>query len=127
LEPFIAFEKRSQQTRVELLTFIKAAKDQGKIVAALGASTKGNVLLQYCGLTEKEVAFVGEVNVEKFGCFTPGTWLPIIPEDELLAKKPDYLIVLPWHFRKFFLSQAKYANTSLVFPLPNLEVIKVKV
>lgn len=127
LEPFIAFEKRSQQTRVELLAFIKAAKDQGKMVAALGASTKGNVLLQYCGLTEKEVAFVGEVNVEKFGCFTPGTWLPIIPEDELLAKKPDYLIVLPWHFRKFFLSQAKYINTSLVFPLPNLEIVNVKV
>lgn len=124
LEPYQAFEKRSEKTRTDLLDFIKTAHDEGKTVAALGASTKGNVLLQYCGLTEKDIAFVGEVNVEKFGCYTPGTWIPIIPEDELLAQKPDYLIVLPWHFRKFFLAQKKYSGTTLVFPLPVLEVVQ---
>jgi hypothetical protein len=124
LAPFHAFEKRSEKTRSELLDFIKTAHAQGKTVAALGASTKGNVLLQYCGLTEKDIAFVGEVNVEKFGCYTPGTWIPIIPEEELMAKNPDYLIVLPWHFRKFFLAQARYSQSTLVFPLPNLEIIR---
>jgi hypothetical protein len=68
---------------------------------------------------------VGEVNPEKFGCFTPGTWLPIIPEQELLAKKPDYLIVLPWHFKKFFTTNKTLAGKNLVFPLPKVEVVTI--
>ena len=92
-------------------------------VCALGASTKGNVLLQYCGITENRVAFVGEVNETKFGCFTPGTLIPIVPEDELLATNPDYLIMLPWHFRAFFEKSQKLKRRNLVFPLPSLEVV----
>jgi hypothetical protein len=65
---------------------------------------------------------VGEVNSEKFGCFTPGTWIPIINENDLLVNEPDYFIVLPWHFKKFFLSDKKWAKAQLVFPLPRLEV-----
>lgn len=122
LAPYQAFAQRTEQTRADLLAFIKKAQAEGKTIAALGASTKGNVLLQYCGLTENEIIYVGEVNAEKYGCFTPGTWLPIIPEAVVLAKSPDYLIVLPWHFRKFFQGQEKYKQSCLVFPLPNLEV-----
>lgn len=123
LAPYQAFATRAEKTKKDLLEFIKSAHAQGKTVAALGASTKGNVLLQYCGLTEKDIAFVGEVNAEKYGCYTPGTWIPIIPEAELLAKTPDYLIVLPWHFRKFFQGQEKYRQSNLVFPLPTLDVV----
>ena len=64
-------------------------------VAALDASTKGSMLLQYSGINTREVDFVGEVNSEKFDCYTPGTRIPIIPGADLLAKKPDYLIVFP--------------------------------
>lgn len=123
LTPYQAFATRVEQTKSDLLAFIGTAHEQNKTVAALGASTKGNVLLQYCGLTENEISFVGEVNVEKYGCYTPGTWIPIIPETELFAKNPDYLIVLPWHFRKFFQGQEKYKGINLVFPLPKLEVL----
>jgi hypothetical protein len=126
LIPYQAFAKRADQTKLELLKFIEKACAEGKSVLALGASTKGNVLLQYCGLTTKEVEFVGEVNQEKFGCYTPGTWIPIIPEQELLAKKPDYLIVLPWHFKQFFVTNKKFSGMNLVFPLPTVEVVKVK-
>jgi hypothetical protein len=103
-----------------LLDFIGTARTEGKTVAALGASTKGNVLLQYCGLTGKDIPYVGEVNSDKFGSYTPGTWIPIIPETELLAMQPHYLIVLPWHFRRFFEENTKYSNSRLVFPLPEL-------
>lgn len=123
LEPYQAFALRTEQTRTDLLAFIKQAQAEGKTIAALGASTKGNVLLQYCGLTKKEIIYVGEVNNEKYGCFTPGTWIPIIPEAVVLAKSPDYLIVLPWHFRKFFQGQEKYKQSNLVFPLPKLEIV----
>lgn len=125
LAPYNAFAKRVANSKRELLEFIKAAHAEGKVVAALGASTKGNVLLQYCGLTDKEVSFVGEVNAEKYGCFTPGTWIPIIPENDLLQNEPDYLIVLPWHFRQFFVAKRKWKHAKLVFPLPNLEIVSV--
>lgn len=122
LEPYRAFEDRVRRSRDELLAFIDTARAEGKSVAALGASTKGNVLLQYCGLTGDRVTAVGEVNPEKFGCYTPGTWIPIMPESDLLARRPDYLIVLPWHFRRFFEQSPAFAGTQLVFPLPKLEI-----
>lgn len=125
LVPYQEFAERVVQTKRDLLAFIAKAQSEGKSVSVLGASTKGNVLLQYCGLTTKEIGFVGEVNPEKFGCFTPGTWLPIIPEQELLAKKPDYLVVLPWHFKKFFVTNKNLTGMNLVFPLPKVEVVTV--
>lgn len=125
LRPYQEFAQRVVETKRELLKFIETAHSEDKTVAVLGASTKGNVLLQYCGLTVNQVECVGEVNPEKFACYTPGTWIPIIPEQELLALKPDYLIVLPWHFRKFFTTNKKLSGMNLVFPLPRLEVVKV--
>lgn len=121
--PYQAFAKRVEKTKNDLLGFIRTAHGRGEIVAALGASTKGNVLLQYCGLNAKDISFVAEVNAEKYGCYTPGSWIPIIAEYELFEKKPDYLIVLPWHFRKFFQMQEKYKQFNLVFPLPDLEIV----
>lgn len=123
LAPYEAFAKRTEKSKRDFLAFLDRARAQGKTVGALGASTKGNVLLQYCGLTDKEISFVGEVNAEKFGCYTPGTWIPIIPENDLLAMKLDYLIVLPWHFRKFFEGNKKFSGMHLVFPLPELEIL----
>lgn len=123
LKPFFEFEERVKQTKIDLLNFILAEKNKGKTIAALGASTKGNVLLQYCGITSDEVSSVGEVNADKFGCFTPGSWLPIISENDLLSQNPNYLIVLPWHFKSFFVKQEKFKNTTLIFPLPSLEFV----
>jgi hypothetical protein len=120
LVPYQQFAKRVEQTRCALLDFIAQSKAEGKTVAALGASTKGNVLLQYCGLTDQDIQFVGEVNPDKFGAYTPGTWIPIIAEDELLKMEVDYLLVLPWHFRAFFESSKKLSLSTLVFPLPTL-------
>lgn len=125
LAPFHQFAERVIQSKRDLLTFIKKALSDGKTISVIGASTKGNVLLQYCELTTKEIDYVGEVNIEKFNCYTPGTWIPIISEQELLSKNPDYMIVLPWHFKQFFLTNPKLKNTNLVFPLPKLEVVNL--
>lgn len=120
LPSYQAFAERVAKSKRDLIEFIETARNQGKTVAALGASTKGNVVLQYCGLSEKDIPYIGDVNSDKFGSYTPGTWIPIIPETELLAMKPDCLIVLPWHFRKFFEENEKYSNFRLIFPLPEL-------
>lgn len=123
LGPYLEFATRVAQTKRELLQFIENAQIEKKSIALLGASTKGNVLLQYCGLGINQVTCVAEVNSEKFGCYTPMTWIPIVPEEDVLATKPDYLIVLPWHFREFFTSNKKFSGVKLVFPLPYLEVV----
>lgn len=124
LKPYNEFAMRVAKTKDDLLEFIRAARDEGKTIAALGASTKGNVILQYCGLTELDIQNIGEVNIEKFGCYTPGTWIPIVPEENLLGGKVDYFIVLPWHFRSFFVNNARLKSETLVFPLPNVEINK---
>jgi hypothetical protein len=125
LAPFEEFAARTAASRDGLRAFIADAHAQGRTLAALGASTKGNVLLQYCGVDADDIAMVGEVNPDKFGAFTPGTWLPIRPEAEVLAGGFDYLLVLPWHFRRHFLANPAYAGRRLVFPLPQLDVVDI--
>lgn len=124
LEPYQAFDARMQKLRTEFREFLDKARKEGKRVVGLGASTKGNVVLQYCNVTVSDMECVGEVNPEKYGAFTPGTLLPIISEDEVLASRPDYLVVLPWHFRKFFESSPKFAGMCLVFPMPTLSYVQ---
>lgn len=124
LAPYLEFAERAARLKEELQTFVRSARADGKTVALLGASTKGNVLLQYCGLNASLISMVGEVNAEKFGAYTPGTWIPIVPESELLASNADYLIVLPWHFRAFFLGTERFQGRTLVFPLPHIDVVR---
>jgi hypothetical protein len=122
LVPYKEFSDRVARSKEELVDFISKVRSEGKKIAAIGASTKGNVLLQYCNFCEHDLSFVGEVNVEKFGCFTPGSWIPIVSEEELFEWKPDYLLVLPWHFRSFFSNNKKFDSIKMVYPLPTLEI-----
>ena len=124
-EAFDAFKSRVEKARSDLMCFLKEAKSEGKKVCGLGASTKGNVLLQYYGINDELISAIGEVNSDKFGSFTPGTLIPLVAEDEVLNSNPDYLVILPWHFRAFFESLPKLKGRKLVFPLPNFEIIEV--
>lgn len=125
LQPYREFSEQIRLVKDDLLKFLHRAKQDGKKVMGIGASTKGNVILQYCGITEQDLSCIGDVNADKFGCYTPGTKIPIVPEGEVLAKNPDYLLVLPWHFKNFLLSCNHLRGRNLVFPLPKLEIIKV--
>jgi NDP-4-keto-2,6-dideoxyhexose 3-C-methyltransferase len=124
LQPYVEFAARTQASRETLVEFIDSAIRAGKTVSALGASTKGNVLLQYCGLDEKRVSRVGEVNETKFGCFTPGSLIPIVSEVDLLESNPDHLLILPWHFRSFWEKHVRLRGRNLLFPLPTLESVR---
>lgn len=124
-EAFDAFKVRVEQARNNLMDFLQKAKSEGKRVCGLGASTKGNVLLQYYGINDDLISAIGDVNSDKFGSFTPGTLIPLLAEDEVLNSNPDYLLVLPWHFRLFFESLPKLKGRKLVFPLPNFEIVDV--
>ena len=120
---YAAFAERVEESRSDLLMLIDEAHRLRQTVAALGASTKGNVLLQYCGLTSRDILGIGEINEDKYGAFTPGSHIPIMPEEEILDLEPDYLLVLPWHFRATFRAKQIKGHSKLVFPLPELEVV----
>ena len=101
-------------------------KNTGKKVYGYGASTKGNVILQFCNIDKKLIKNIGEVNPYKYNSFTPGTKIKIISESKLRKLKPDYLLVLPWHFKDFILNKEKdYLNKGVkfIFPLPDIEII----
>ncbi len=126
IKPYQEFANRVFRHRKNLTDLIKALVADGKKIFGYGASTKGNVLLQFCGLTEKEIPFIAEVNEEKFGSYTPGTLIPIISEKEAKEMKPDYFLVLPWHFKDSILAREEeyMANGGkFIFPLPEIEII----
>jgi hypothetical protein len=126
LEPYKQFSRRAKEYRQSLQHFVKQAKREGKRICGLGASTKGNVILQYCGFGPDDIEVIGDVNKDKYGALTPGTWIPIESEEKVLATNPNYLIVLPWHFKDFFLKNLNFKGRNLVFPLPFLEIITPK-
>ena len=124
--PYRDFEERVFRHRDDLTRLIRALKADGKKILGYGASTKGNVVLQFCGLTENDIPAIAEVNPDKFGCYTPGTNIPIVSEDEARFMKPDYFLVLPWHFKDGILRREKEYLSSggkMIFPFPEIEIV----
>jgi C-methyltransferase C-terminal domain/Putative zinc binding domain/Methyltransferase domain len=125
-KPYREFEERVFRHRQDLTRLVHSLVADGKKILGYGASTKGNVLLQFCGFSLQEIPAIAEVNPDKFGCMTPGTHIPIISEAEARAANPDYFLVLPWHFkdgivrreREFMLRGGK-----LIFPFPEIEIV----
>ena len=125
-KPYRDFEERVFRHRADLQRLIRDLVDDGKTVAGYGASTKGNVLLQFCGLTSKEIPYIAEVNPDKFGSYTPGSRIPIISEEEAKRKNPDYFLVLPWHFKDSIMQrEQEYLSKGgkFIFPLPEIEIV----
>ena len=119
-----SFKKKTNLNISKIKNFIKKIKNSNQIIIGLGASTKGNVLLQYLKITPNQVLAIGEVNKEKFNKYTPGSNIPIIPEDKALSMNADYYLILPWHFKEFFITNKKFKKRNLVFPLPKFRIIK---
>ncbi len=124
--PFVKLRRAMESHRTELRKLLHEIKSAGKSVLGYGASTKGNVLLQYCGIDRDLLPAIAEVNEDKFGSFTPGTDIPIISEREAMARCPDYFLVLPWHFRAPILERERKflaGGGGFIFPLPVLDSV----
>ena len=127
LKPYQVFRQRVFQHKKKFQAQIHKINKKGKKVLGYGASTKGNVILQFCELRENDIPFIAEVNPEKFGSYTPGTLISIISEQEARAMKPDYFMVLPWHFKNNIIAREREflrKGGKLLFPLPHPEVVK---
>lgn len=123
---FHTFRTQIMSAKDQLQSTLLNLKAQGKTVYGYGASTKGNVVLQYCGITPDLLPKIAEVNPDKFGHVTPGTHIPIVDEKMARAENPDYFMVLPWHFRDMIVEKEQdYLNAGgkLLFPLPAVEVV----
>lgn len=122
---FENFKNNCKIVRNDLKYFLETEKKDGKTICAYGASTKGNVILQYCDIDYKLIDCVAERNPSKYGKFTPKTLIPIKSEDEVRKLNPDYMLVLPWHFKEEFLHREKeYLDNGgkLIFPLPRFQI-----
>jgi hypothetical protein len=125
-KPFRDFEERVYKHRESLKTLVDSLSSSGKRILAYGASTKGNVVLQFCNFTSQQIQAVADVNPLKYGCFTPGTNIPIVSEEDALKMKPDYYLVLPWHFKDGIVRREQNflkAGGKLIFPFPEIEIV----
>ena len=125
-KPYVAFQKRIEQLKTELNTALFDIRARGETVHIYGASTKGNVLLQWYGINRVIVDCAADRNPQKAGSKTLGTDILIVTEEESRAAKPDYYLVLPWHFKREFLERERdtiLAGTKMIFPLPEVEIV----
>ena len=126
-KPYKNFQDRINVHKEQLVSLLKMLKKEGKSIHIYGASTKGNTILQWCGIDNRIIDVAAERNPDKYGAYTLGSDIPIVSEADSRAMKPDYYLVLPWHFKEEFLKREQETLNSgvgLIFPLPNLEIIK---
>ena len=124
--PYREFERRSYLHRSDLIELVKTINNSGETIAGYGASTKGNVILQFCQFTSNDLIGIAEVNEDKFGKYTPGSKIPIMTESEIKMENPEFMLVLPWHFRESIISREKeylLKGGKLIFPLPEIEIV----
>jgi len=126
-KPYKHFQDKINVHREELMALLKKLKKEGKKIHVYGASTKGNTILQWCGIDSRMIDVAAERNPDKYGAFTLGTDIPIVSEADSRAMAPDYYLVLPWHFKNEFVEREREMidkGVSLIFPLPTIEIIK---
>jgi hypothetical protein len=110
----------------ELTGLVTGYKRDGKRVHVYGASTKGNTILQFCGIDSSLIECAADRNPDKEGARTIGTDIPIVSEEESRAMMPDYYLVLPWHFKEEFLTRERAtleSGCAMIFPLPEVSVV----
>ena len=126
-KPYKNFQDNINKHKEELITLLGKLKRDGKRIHIYGASTKGNTILQFCGIDYKLIDFAAERNPDKYGARTLGTDIPIISEAESRAMNPDYYLVLPWHFKEEFVEREKEMidkGVGFIFPLPEVTILK---
>ncbi len=123
---YIQFKKRVDSLKKHLNSKINKILKKGETIHGYAASTKGNVLLQYFNLNNKKIDYISDRNAKKSNLYTPGTNIKIISENSSRAMKPDYYLVLAWHFKKEILKREKNIRkkgTKFIFPLPKIEIL----
>ena len=126
MKSFKNFFENTKKHKTIFKELLLNLNDMKKSVIGYGASTKGNIILQYSGIDSNLVPFIGEVNKFKYNKYTPGSKIKIISERKARALNPDYFLVLPWHFKNHIVrKERKFSKNKgkLIFPLPDIDII----
>ena len=126
IRTFKVFFKKIFNEKTKLKKLIKENNNKKLIIHGYGASTKGNVLLQFYDIGNKDINYIADRNPLKYNLFTPGTKIKIISENYSRRLRPDYFLVLPWHFKKEILireRKIRQKGTKFIFPLPKVQII----
>ncbi|MBI3320303.1 MAG: class I SAM-dependent methyltransferase [Candidatus Omnitrophica bacterium] len=121
--PYERFRASVQRVRDDLRALLADGRRQGRRIFGYGASTKGNVLLQYCRIGPEDLIAIADRNPAKVGRRTSGSRIPICSEEEMRAARPDDLLILPWHFLEEFVERERPlrdGGTRFIVPLPRV-------
>ena len=128
-KPYEDFANRIEGIKNQIMSFLNEEKAKGKMICGCGASTRGNTILQYCGIDSNLISYIAEANPDKWGLKTVGSLIPIISIDEMKEINPDYQFVLIWHLfeglrdkEKSFLDR----GGKFILPLPEFKVVSKK-
>jgi len=124
-EYYAGFQEKADKVKDDFVSFLIEAKRAGKRVIAYGAAAKGNTLINYAGIRPNLIPCVVDRNPAKQGKYLPGSRIPIVDESCIMARKPDYVVILPWNIRDEVMVQLEYIREwggQFVTAVPGLEV-----
>ena len=118
IETYSDFSGRVASLKNTLLCIIRGLNDSGRRVGAYGAPAKGNTMLNYLGVTQDDIVAVAENNSLKTGKLTPGTHLPVVPDEEFLRLEISHALLLTWNYADFFLANSEFVKSGGKFIVP---------
>jgi SAM-dependent methyltransferase len=122
---YAGFQREAERVKDDFVTFLIAAKREGRKVGAYGAAAKGNTLLNFAGIRPDLIDFVVDRSPGKQGRYLPGSRIPIVDEQHMRTAKPDYVVLLPWNLRAELTQQLDYVprwGGRFVTAVPTLKV-----
>lgn len=125
--PYLSFDKKIKHTRKELLGLLNELKTKKITIAGYGASGRGTVILNYCGLNSKFIDFIVDDAPAKHNCYMPGTHNPIYSPSKLTEEDIKYAVVFAWPFIKEVKNRNKlYLDNKgkFILPLPRVKITK---
>ena len=126
LDYYAGFQERALEVKLELLDFLIQQKLNGKKVSAYGAAAKGNTLLNFCGIKSDLIDFVVDANPHKQSKFLPGSHIPVVNENYLIERRPDYILIFPWNLTEEIIHQLSYVKEwggQFVVPIPKVKIL----
>ena len=123
-----AFSEQVRALREELVGLLTGLRAAGERVAAYGAPAKGNTLLNYCGIGTDVLEFTVDRSPHKQGHMLPGTRIPILAPEALLAEMPGYAVILAWNLAdEIIASNAEYLRRGgrFIIPVPRPREVAV--
>jgi SAM-dependent methyltransferase len=126
VETYKAFASQVAAKKMKLMALLGELKKQGRTIVGYGASGRANTIMQYCGITDADIAYVIDDAPAKQGLYTPGSHLQIKNNQALIADRPDYILVFAWAFYDEIAKRNQsYLDRGgrIIVPLPEVRVM----